>query len=375
MPEVAKDIKPRPERILMVGPLPPPVGGMATVVENLTEVLGRRFRVDVLNTVKTTPADRSVWQGARAQLALLSRLARYAIDQRPLVVHIHTCSYNTFWRNTLDLLLAKALGRRALLHIHGAHFHRFLDGLGPVHARAARLAFGLADAVVVLGGNWDEVLRPWVRRGDKLHVLPNAVPVPDLDAEHPAADIDAAPTVVTLANYERRKGQEDLIRAVAALPNDCPLRVRLHGADGEPGERERLEALVTELGLEGRVAVCGPVIGAEKARMLQEAAVFCLPSYHEGLPMAMLEAMSYGLPVVVTNVGSIPEVIEQGRQGLRYEPGDVETLRNHLLRLCGSPELRRTMGAAGRESVIRDYSMERNAEQLASLYVRVAGGG
>lgn len=359
------------ERVLMLGPLPPPVGGMATVVENLSAALRKHLDVEVLNNVKTTPADRSLWQGVRAQLALLWRLARGVAGRRPLVVHIHTCSFNTFWRNAVDVLVAKALGGRVLLHIHGAQFHKFLAGLGPSRAWLARRVFALADGVVVLGGNWSEVLRPWVARADKLHVLPNAVPVPDLAAAHPAAAAPGGPYVITLANYERRKGQEDLVRAMARLPADCPLRLELYGADGEPGERERIAGLVSELGLGGRVAVNGPVMGAEKDRRFRAAAAFCLPSYDEGLPMAMLEAMSYGLPVVVTTVGSIPEVIHHGDEGLLYAPGDLAALAAHLERLGADPGLAAALGRAGRAAVAARYSVDRNAEALAGLYRRV----
>ncbi|MDZ7752505.1 MAG: glycosyltransferase family 4 protein [Gammaproteobacteria bacterium] len=343
---------------------------MATVADNLVRALARHMQVDVLNTVKTTPPDRSLWQGVRAQASLLWRLGALVLVRRPRVVHIHTCSFNSFWRNGLDVLVVKALFGKVILHIHGAQFHEFLAALSPGRQRLARTVFALADKVIVLGENWRRVLEPWA--GARLVVLPNAVPLPEGPMGHEPGQGDAPPVVITLANYERRKGQADLIRARARLDQDCPLVVRLYGADGEPGERERLEALVAEQGLAGKVEVNGPVTGQEKDQVFAAASGFCLPSYNEGLPMAMLEAMSYGLPVLVTEVGSIPEVIHDGVNGMLFAPGQEDRLAARLRRFCTDGAALRAMGQAARATVVADYSLDSNAEKLAAIYDEVA---
>ena len=349
-------------RVLMVGPLPPPVGGMASVVQNLVQGLGGRVELQVLNNVKTTAADRSLWRGVAAQLRLLGRLAWACLAWRPAVVHIHTCSWFTFWRNGVDVLLARLLGRRVVLHIHGAQFHRFLGGLAGVRAWLARRLLRAAHRVVVLGEGWRGVLAAWADPA-RIVVVPNGVPLGQ--PVTPAAD--GPFRILCLANYEVRKGQEDLLRAVAGLRVSRTVRVELLGFEAEPGRRQRLLDLAAELGLED-VDVPGPVMGAAKEARLAAAHCFCLPSYDEGLPMSMLEAMAVGLPVVATRVGAIPEAVVDGRDGLLFEPGDVTALRGHLARLIREPDTAARIGAAGRERLARELSLERSVELLLGVY-------
>lgn len=349
-------------RILQLGPLPPPVGGMATVVTNLQQSLSAHHEVRVVNNRKTTAPDRSLWQGIAAQLKLLGHFVGEIRRFRPDVVQIHTCSYNTFWRNGLDVLLARLLGRRVVLHIHGAMFHTFLDGLSHPRARLARLVFRLSHRVIALGEQWHTVLAPWAG-ADKVAVVPNGVPVPEQ-----AIDLASRPPhILCFANYERRKGQADLLQALAGLGRE-DVRLSLYGFESEAGERQRLETLADELGLAGQVSIPGPVTGADKDAAVAEASLFVLPSYDEGLPMAMLEAMAAGLPVIVTRVGAIPEAVVDDAEGLIYEAGDIATLRQHLERLLSDPERAAAIAGAGRQRVIDEFSLARSTELLERVY-------
>ena len=362
---IAADDEP-PLRVLMVGPLPPPVGGMATVVENLMEAFAGRLDARVLNTVKTTAAERPMWAGIAAQLKLLGRLGWSCIAWRPAVVHIHTCSWFTFWRNGVDVLLARLLLRPVVLHIHGAQFHRFLAGLSGPQASLARALLRAADRVVVLGAGWREVLADWVPP-ERIVVVPNGVPV----GTQVRPDAVGPFRILCLANYERRKGQDDLLRAVAALATERPVRVALFGAEAEPGRRQALLDFAGELGL-ADVLVPGPVTGADKDAEVAGAHCFCLPSHDEGLPMSMLEAMAVGLPVVATRVGAIPEALDDGREGLLFEPGDVPALTAHLERLIADPSAAAAIGAAGRARLVREFSLAQSSATLLGVYRSVA---
>ena len=392
-------------RVLMLGPLPPPVGGMATVVANLADAFAnlgpsieqtsdpgadpepaaestavfRPIALRLLNNVKTTAEGRSLWQGIAAQLRLLRRLASICIGWRPHLVHIHTCSWFSFWRSAVDLLLARVLLCPVVLHIHGAQFHRFLDSLSAPHAWLARRVFALSNRIIVLGDGWKQVLDGWADLA-KVVVVPNGVPVqtpihdPVRDLElDPIRAADAPFRIICLANYEARKGQADLLRAAARLDGRRPVQVLLFGFEAEPGQRQALLALAAELGIAERVEVPGPVTGAEKERSLRGAQCFCLPSYDEGLPMSMLEAMALALPVVVTAVGAIPEAVVDGEQGLLYPPGDIDALSAHLQTLVDDPAGAARIGWTGRERLISSFSLERSVSLLAGVYRALAG--
>ncbi len=358
-----KSNDPKRLKVLQVGPLPPPVGGMAAVVENLISALQTGCEIRVLNNQKTTALDRTLWQGILAQLWQLWQLAELCVQWRPQIVHIHTCSWFTFWRNLLDVVIAKLFVRKVVLHIHGGQFHKFLDSLNYWQRKLARAVFHMSDQVIVLGDEWSHRLSKWCPP-EKLCVIPNGVPVPELNYQQR----DGCIRILCLANYAKNKGQEDLIRAVAQMEDNKLLRIALLGPEAEPGQQEVLYKLADELGLANQVVIPGPKMGAEKQVYLEQTDIFCLPSYDEGLPMSMLEAMAVGIPVVMTRVGAIPEVVTDGLNGCLYNPGDLNGLTQCLEELIANPECAKRMGAAGYERVKKEYSIEVSATRTLEMY-------
>ena len=354
----------RKPSVLLIGPLPPPVGGMGSAIENLVAGLGSRCDLSVLSNTKTTPADRSLLEGVKAQLRLLAKLRDTLRRERPHIVHIHTCSQFTFWRNALDVLIARLYGCRVVLHVHGATFHRFLDSLSPAPAWCARRVFQACDVTVALGEQWRQVLRKWCPN-ERIRVVANGVFVPEEAAGEERVSTGHT-EIVCLANYERRKGHADLLRALTILPPAVHLRCA--GAEIAPGLRDELWQLATELGISDRVELLGPVVGEAKEALLRHADIFCLPSHDEGLPMAMLEAMAYGLPVTVTRVGAISDAVADGVEGLLYEVGDVDALAAALNGLCQDPSHARALGLAGRRRVEREFSLEAMAVGVLGIY-------
>ena len=128
-----------------------------------------------------------------------------------------------------------------------------------------------------------------------------------------------------------------------------------------------------EAGMAGRVSAPGPKMGSDKQVFLDRAAIFCLPSYDEGLPMSMLEAMAAGIPVVMTRVGAIPEVIEDGVNGLLYDAGDTDALSACLVTLLSDDEQARGIGDRGRETVAAEYSIAVAVRRLLDLYRSIPG--
>lgn len=350
-------------RVLQVGPLPPPVGGMATVVRNLERALGTWADVRVLNNAKSTPVDRPLWQGVLAQLKLLGRLVALCAVWRPDVVHIHTCSQFTFWRSAADVVVARLFFRKVVLHVHGGRFAEFLASLGRWRTAAARLTLRLANRVVLLGefarATFASMVDP-----SRLVVVPNGVML--------GAQVDFRDRgvfhIACLANYGANKGQEDLLQAVSRMRHHDRVHVHLAGAESLPGERAALERLARSLGVADHVSIDGPIVGAQKEAWMREADCFCLPSHAEALPMSMLEAMAMGLPVVVTRVGAIAEAVSNPVDGLLFSPGDVDSLTRHLESLMDDPDLRRSIGLHGRERVERGFSLNASVLRLQDLY-------
>ena len=349
----------------MIGPLSPPVGGMATVVENLLQSLELSCDVRVINNQKTTPVDRSIFQAIYAQLKLLWRLFYSSVFWRPHIVHIHTCSYFTFWRSAIDVLLARICFRKVIVHIHGAEFHKFLLSLQTYKAFAMRFTLNRCTKVVVLGEQWKKVIAPWCHSGKTL-VVPNGVPVSEVNIDRNLL----TPEIIYLANYEKRKGQKDLITVLKKLEDLGPINLSLLGADY--GMQQELIKLADSLQLTGYVDIPGPKRGVDKQHYLDKATLFCMPSYDEGLPMSMLEAMAEGLPLVVTDVGSISEAVKHGRDGLLYQAGNLDALERCLRQVLTDKKFAEKIARNGRKRLEQEFSIAHSAAILLAAYKKIS---
>jgi len=171
--------------------------------------------------------------------------------------------------------------------------------------------------------------------------------------------------VLFLGRIERRKGIFDLLDAVAALRAHIPDLELVCAGDGDPGPVARY---AERLGIEDAVSLPGWVGSAEKQSLMNLAAVYVLPSYAEGLPVSLLEAMAAGVPVAATSVGGIPDVVADGINGFLFTPGDSATLQRLLRRLMHDAELGKRMALAARETVRLRFSAEHVLAQLDKLY-------
>jgi colanic acid/amylovoran biosynthesis glycosyltransferase len=177
--------------------------------------------------------------------------------------------------------------------------------------------------------------------------------------------------VLTVGRLVAGKGYSLLLEALAdvgARGHDVALDVVGEGPAGD-ALCERAAAL----GLDGRVRWLGAVGQDEIRRHYAEADAFCLPSFAEGVPVVLMEAMAMALPVVATRIAGIPELIDDGESGLLVAPARSDELADALARLAGSPELRAQLGRAGRRAVTDGYDADRWARALAELLGEHAG--
>lgn len=169
------------------------------------------------------------------------------------------------------------------------------------------------------------------------------------------------------------KGVRVLLEALTQLRSAHPeARVTLIG-DGP--ERQDLEQATAQLGLSDRVRFLGYQSQGEVAAALAQTDVFVLPSFAEGVPVVLMEAMAAGVPVVTTQIAGVPELVAHGKSGLLVPPGDTEALIAAIDRLLSNPEERRTMGAEGRAKVTQDFNIATEAKRLSSLFQAYGSGG
>lgn len=167
------------------------------------------------------------------------------------------------------------------------------------------------------------------------------------------------------------KGQRILLDAVAALHAEGRSVALTLVGDGP--DRAALESAVRSLGLDAVVRFTGAVNQDAIGELYANADVFALASFAEGIPVVLMEAMAQEIPCVATRINGIPELIEDGANGLLVAPSDTAALVAALARLMDSPELRTELGRAARHTVIERYNLASSADHLAALFVRRLG--
>ena len=204
---------------------------------------------------------------------------------------------------------------------------------------------------------------------DKLHIVHCGI---DPDRFQPVDHTGVGNRILFVARLAELKGLSVLLEALAAVRRDHPdVRLTIVG-DGP--DRERFEARARSLGLEGAVDFVGFRSQGEVADHLAEADVFVLPSYAEGVPVTLMEAMGSAIPVVATQVGGVTELVTDGVDGFVVRPGDAEALADRLSRLVADPTLRGRLGRAGRQKVITDFSNHDESARLEVLFADAQTG-
>jgi glycosyltransferase involved in cell wall biosynthesis len=347
--------------VLMVGTHTTTMGGISTVVRGYMEG-GLPDRVPLRYV--TTHRDGSAARKALVAAVGYVRIAFELLRMPSPLVHIHLSSRASYWRKAWVCRIARLFGRPYVLHVHGSEFMKFFEQeCSPRQQARVSGTFSRAALVLALSDEWRVNLRRIQPRAC-IVVLPNAVPLPPPQALDRGME---SGRILFLGRLGERKGTFDLVRAFAEIALRFPQARLVCAGDGAI---EEVMALASELGVAGRVE-CPGWLSAEAARAeLARADLFALPSYAEGLPMALLEAMAAGKPVVASSVGGIPSVIADDANGLLVNPGDPAGLVEALSRLLADAAVRRRLGGAARQTIEEGYSLGTSIRRLTTIYAR-----
>lgn len=352
------------QRVIMLGTTPgsPNKGGIWAVTRTYREAgLFDRWSVSYIGTHTS--------RGGPAKLgALLRGLVRYVpavLSPRTRLVHAHVASHASFWRKAVFLSIAAALGKPTLCHLHGAEFRQFYgQRCGRLRQALIRHVLRRCTRVLVLSEQWRQFMLGLVP-GERIRVLPNPVPIPRVGR---STSRDGPLELLFLGRLGVRKGVYDLLQALPRIRARCPA---VHLCCAGDGDIEQVTEAVRRLGLSEAVTVAGWVEADAKEALLKRASVFVLPSYNEGLPVAVLEAMAYGLPVVATRVGGIPDTVRDGLDGFLVDAGDTEALADAVVRLAEEPGLRQRMGRAARGRAMGEFAADVVVARLEAIYREV----
>ena len=289
--------------------------------------------------------------------------AKVLFLEKPELVHIHSSFGPSFYRKIPYIYLAILAKKPIINHCHGAEFDTFYLKANGWKKRLIEKVYNKCSVMIALSDEWKERLGMIVPT-EKIVVIENYSNIREetvkniIKSEKTSADS-------FFSEIGQRKGCYDIPGVVKKVVERFP---KVKFILGGSGDIEQIKELLRQKGVEKNVAFPGWVRGKEKDKLLRESDMFFLPSYNEGMPMSILDAMGYGLPIVSTHVGGIPKIVHNGKNGYLCEPGDVQAFSNALIEILINDESRKRFSNFSVEIVKKRYSFEEHINRLTRLY-------
>lgn len=340
-------------KVLMVGPDRSVRGGISGVVNNYYDAgITEKVDLNYIGTMVEGSKRRKLWQAVKAYIKFLKLLPEYPI------VHVNVASDSSYYRKSLFIKAAKRAGRKIVIHQHGGDFETFYEKEQNDRGRAKiRQVLGMGDVFLVLSPALEQFFKG-ILEPSKVILFPNAVPVPsDIEKEY------GKQKILFLGRLCKEKGLRELFSVLPQLHGQFPQMHVLLGGIWEDEElleeAAKMKEYVTDLGW---------LQGEAKKDYLRTSDLFVFPTYFEGQPVSVLEAMAYQCGIVATRVGGIPQMIEQEQTGLLIEPKDPEGLKSALEKLLSDPDLCERLGKNARVKIEKEFSIEKSLQELIKIY-------
>jgi glycosyltransferase involved in cell wall biosynthesis len=298
-------------------------------------------------------------------------LVRFLHRTRPDLVHTHIMvPGNILWR-----MACRALGVRLLNHVHAENYFGRESVKASLVRRLDTWSARWADRFVAVSQHTATTLASQGYPPGRLRVVYNAVP---WESDPPARPDNATPSekvIGCVARLAESKGQRELLRAFAELaPKHPTAQLWLVGKDQQTDGRfeGELRSVAEVLGLTDQTKFWGHVDDVQA--LMRRMGVLVLPSFTEAFPVALLEAMSLGVPVIATEVAGVPEIVTDEETGLLVPPGDVKTLARAMDPLLCDPGFAASLAERGRASVTSRFTKEKMLAEMRGIYSELLGG-
>lgn len=350
-------------KITMLGPNLAERGGMGSVGTLIMNSAPVEVQMQYISTWEQDRSQESslamLQVFSRSLIVFLGQLLKGEVD----LVHIHMAERGSALRKSLLILLALAFRKPVIVHAHGCEFHEFHHQLPKLGKAVLNSILQKCTYLVALSESWQQFYVKYCGlKPEQVVVLPNPVALP---SQIPQRGQSEQLNLVFLGKINQRKGVFDLLQAFAQIPPQQRAKANLILAGS--GSLEQARKLAQSLQIEQQVSFPGWINSEQRNELLTQADIFLLPSYNEGLPMALLEAMSWELPVITTPVGGIPELVTHKETGWLVKPGDIEQLTVAMQSLLTDTTLRLEMGNAARKQVA-PLNIDQYSHFLFDLY-------
>jgi glycosyltransferase involved in cell wall biosynthesis len=361
---------PKAKICFVVAPSGQKGGGMGRVKDYILQSGGDYLGRVQFRFLDTRGSGHVIWSPLYLTRAITRIWLAAAIGELA-AVHVNFGDRASALRKGIVILMTRAVGAPAILHLHAVELVKHYEKAGPLLRWLIRRPFRAATCNIVLGQIW----KNWLVNSlgvepARVEVVYNGVPAPGHFRAPESFSTPGLCQILFLGNLMERKGVSDLLHALALLPATAP---GWHMTFVGGGDVEVYKTLAEQLRLVGGVTFAGWKNQDEVRLLLATTDALVLPSYEEGLPLAILEALGCGAPVLATPVGAIPEVLQDGNTALLVPPGDREALSEKLWLLISDTSLRKRLSDEGVRLYREKFTLDAFIERLFDVYRRHCG--
>lgn len=345
------------KHVLQVGCQSHSRGGIAQVLYNYDKFVF--YRMSFLSN----SCDGPKWFKALYMIcALIIYILRLIVNPSIRIVQIHTSSYFSFKRSYYYVRIAKFFKKKVIIHIHSGRFSQYYAE----YPAFVEKALSLCDKVIALTPTWKDFFLSLVDE-DKIEIIPNPVPLPPVVPDRRNSKLH----FLFMGFVSKDKGAMDLLEMVNSHKSRLANKARftLCGNDVDCG----IGKFIRQNHLGDLIVYRGWVKGSEKQKMYDNHDVLVLPSYAEGLPMTIIEAMANCMSVIASNVGGIPDIVQDGYNGLLIQSGNKDELYSAVMKYVCNRDLMRSHALSARETA-KSYQPDFVSKRLEALYLELIDG-
>ncbi|EJQ16998.1 hypothetical protein IE3_00316 [Bacillus cereus BAG3X2-1] len=348
-------------KVLMIGPALSMKGGIASVNRTLVES-------DSISTFDikyiASYVDGNKFKKIIVALVGLIKMLALLITTNIKIVHIHSASRGSFRRKYLYYILAKIFNKKIVYHMHGGEFMLYYNEVSVLEKKIITNLLNNVDRVIALSSRWKEDLGE-ISENAIIDIVHNPVNIMPFDIKKVKTN---KINVLFMGRLGKGKGTYDLLDII---PNIIKENKNVFFYLCGDGDVEQVKEIIVNKLLESNVFVPGWINTNEKINYFNKSSIYVLPSYNEGLPISILEAMASSLPVIATNVGGIPEAIEHNRNGYLISPGDTKSLENYLVKLIRDEKMRNMFGKENLQKCKQYFDQDIVVNKITYIYTSI----
>jgi glycosyltransferase involved in cell wall biosynthesis len=289
---------------------------------------------------------------------------------KPSIVHIASSYGFSFIKHSILIIIAKLWGSKVILAPH-CSISVFIPK-SIILFRWMQFVLNRCDGIIILSNEWFTIKE--IAQKPNITLLKNSINLDGyLKLNRSIKKQNEKVKIVYLGHIGIEKGIMDLIQAIRILDMKGIIGyvVWIFGEDSLPGELDNAIELAKSLMVDNLIIFSEPIFGDKKMDVYRDADIFVLPSYHEGLPISVIEAMAAGLPVIATRVGGIPDLIDDSKSGILINPKAPVDLANAMMTLIANADIRYVYGVEGRKKALENHGVENYVDCLIKFYQEV----